>query len=115
AADVARQYLRGAFGLAAPGPQYSQAAGPHWIEHFASLAPLEAVFAVAQKGEMTVLHPLEQRAGFAQLGGIELVAKGAQVLRRGAGGRAHARPIDAWQAPNPHCALPPRLPPPQRL
>ena len=65
---------------------------------FAPLAPRQPVFAIAQKSEMTILHPLEQGAGLAQLGGIDPRAQAAQLHGGAARGSLHARPIRTGHA-----------------
>ncbi len=105
AADVARQCALRVRGLLVASAQYPQTAGGDRLQGLVSLAPLQPVLAIAEEGEVAILHPSEQRDRFAQIARVEAVAQGAQILGGLARGALHLEPVGAGDPHIAHAAL----------
>ena len=92
------QHASGALRFFVSRPQYAEPAGLDRFQPLAALAAFQPILTIAEKGEMAIFHPLEQRAGLAEFSGIDARAHRTQILCGGSSRGAHAAPIRAGRA-----------------
>ena len=90
-ADIARQHGRG--GLAAPRAAGCRARCAVGNQAILAGAALEPVIAVAEEDEMTLLHPLQELAGLAEILGGQGRRVALQIRDQRAHSLAHRRPV----------------------
>ena len=96
--DVACEDPPGALGMLVARTQDAEAGGLDGFQRLVAGRAAQPVFAVAQEGEMTALHPGQQGLGFADVARVEARRRRVQIVRGLMGGGAHFCPVQPGRA-----------------